>query len=112
MGCKIAPATYYEHRSRMPSRQEMRDAELKPHIAAAHAAHYGVFGARKIWLTLNRERPAGAAPIARLACLPRRLVYTAFHPLSCCALVERRTSSGPTPATTSKKVGRRENLVA
>ncbi len=30
-----------------------------------HAANYGVYGARKVWLTLNRERPAGAAPIAR-----------------------------------------------
>ena len=33
-------------------------------IAAAHASNYGVYGARKIWLTLNRERPVGAPPIA------------------------------------------------
>jgi putative transposase len=30
-----------------------------------HTANYGVYKARKVWLTLNRERPAGAAPIAR-----------------------------------------------
>ena len=33
LGCKIAPATYYEHRSRTPSTRELRDAELKPKIA-------------------------------------------------------------------------------
>lgn len=72
MGCKIAPATYYEHRARTPSAREVRDEELKPKIAAAHAANYGVFGARKVWLTLNRERPADAAPIAR--CTVERLM--------------------------------------
>jgi putative transposase len=45
---------------------------LKPKIAAAHAANYGVFGARKVWLMLNRERPADAAPIAR--CTVERLM--------------------------------------
>ena len=39
--------------------------QLKLDIARVHAANYGVYGARKVWLTLNRERPAGAAPIAR-----------------------------------------------
>ena len=51
LGAKIAPATYYEHRSRRLSAREVRDAELKPKILAAHAANYGVFGARKVWLT-------------------------------------------------------------
>jgi hypothetical protein len=32
MGCKIAPATYYEHRFRTPTAREVRDAELKPKI--------------------------------------------------------------------------------
>lgn len=72
MGCKIAPATYYEHRSRTPSRQQVRDAELKPRIAAAHASNYGVFGARKVWLTLNRERANDAEPIA--CCTVERLM--------------------------------------
>jgi putative transposase len=47
MGCKIAPATCYEHRTRTPSARELRDAALKPRIAAAHASNYGVFGARR-----------------------------------------------------------------
>ena len=58
LGAKIAPATYCEHRSRRPSRQEVRDEELKPKLARVHAENYGVYGARKVWLQLNRERPA------------------------------------------------------
>ena len=72
LGAKIAPATYYEHRSRNPSVREQRDEELKPKIAAVHAANYGVYGVRKVWLTLNRERPADAPPIAR--CTVERLM--------------------------------------
>jgi len=34
---------------------------LKPKIAAIHAGNYGVYGARKVWLTLNRERAADVA---------------------------------------------------
>jgi len=72
MGCKIAPATYYEHRGRTATKRERRDETLKPRIAAAHAANYGVFGARKVWLALNRERGADEAPIAR--CTVERLM--------------------------------------
>ena len=35
--CKIAPATYYEHRSRTPTVREVRDAEVKPKVAKVHA---------------------------------------------------------------------------
>ena len=48
LGCKIAPATYYEHRSRTPSQQQLRDADLRPRITDLHAANYGVYGARKV----------------------------------------------------------------
>jgi putative transposase len=72
LGCKIAPATYYERRARKPTAREERDEELKPRIAAVHAANYGVYGARKVWLTLNRERPAEEPPIAR--CTVERLM--------------------------------------
>jgi putative transposase len=71
-GCKIAPATYYEHRARMPTTRELRDEQLRPKITAAHATNYGVFGARKVWLTLNRQRAAGEAAIAR--CTVERLM--------------------------------------
>ncbi|QOK22383.1 IS3 family transposase [Janibacter indicus] len=72
LGAKIAPATYYEHRARKPTAREVSDADLKPKIAAVHVENYGVYGARKVWLTLNRERPAGAPPIAR--CTVERLM--------------------------------------
>ena len=55
-----------------PSPRQVRDAELKPKIAAAHASNYGVYGARKVWLTLNRERDDDEAPIAR--CTVERLM--------------------------------------
>ncbi|KCT81558.1 hypothetical protein X356_02163 [Mycobacterium tuberculosis XTB13-138] len=55
LGVPIAPSTYYYHINREPSRRELRDGELKEHISRVHAANYGVYGARKVWLTLNRE---------------------------------------------------------
>ena len=51
----IAPSTYYEHIDREPSKRTVRDDELKVHIQRIHAANYGVYGARKVWLVLNRE---------------------------------------------------------
>ncbi len=77
LGAKIAPATYYEHRGRRPTAREVSDAELKPRIVAVHAGNYGVYGARKVWLTLNRERPAGAPPVAR--CTVERLMGEVCH---------------------------------
>lgn len=51
----IAPSTYYEQVARKPSRRQLRDEELAEHIQRVHAANYGVYGARKVWLALNRE---------------------------------------------------------
>ncbi|WP_425005033.1 IS3 family transposase [Mycolicibacterium sp. S3B2] len=55
LGVQIAPSTYYEHLDREPTRREVRDDELKAHINRVHGANYGVYGARKVWLALNRE---------------------------------------------------------
>ena len=38
-----------------PAARQVRDEDLKAEIARVHAANYGVYGARKVWLTLNRE---------------------------------------------------------
>ncbi len=58
----IAPSTYYEARHRAVSARAARDADLKVKIATAHKDNFGVYGARKVWLTLNREgTPAAAA---------------------------------------------------
>jgi putative transposase len=56
-GCPIAPSTYYAARAAAlrPSPRVARDEQLKVEIARAHAENYSVYGARKVWLQLNRE---------------------------------------------------------
>ena len=54
-GARIAPSTYYEAKTRQPSRRDLRDEHLKPLIAKVHADNYGVYGPRKVWLALNRQ---------------------------------------------------------
>jgi putative transposase len=50
----IAPATCYAHRSRPPSARALRDAKLKPRLAAVHEASYGAYGVRKMHAALRR----------------------------------------------------------
>lgn len=54
-GCRIAPSTYYEHAHRRAIPGEYRDAVLLDEIRRVLASNYGVYGARKVWLALNRE---------------------------------------------------------
>ena len=54
-GISIAPSTYYDAKSRLPSKRALRDDELTIEIARVHAENYGVYGPRKVWLALNRE---------------------------------------------------------
>jgi putative transposase len=66
-GLKIAPSTYYEHRDRTPTRREIRDEALTGEVARVHATNYGGYGARKVWLQLNREgTPVARCTVARL----------------------------------------------
>ena len=58
--CKIAPSTYYAHKSRTPSARSVRDAGLKELITEVYQANYRVYGARKIWHHLNRRGHAVA----------------------------------------------------
>jgi putative transposase len=67
-GCPIAPSTYYAALSRKASAREQRDQALKGEIARVHGDNYGVYGARKVWLALNRE----GVPVAR--CTVERLM--------------------------------------
>ena len=55
LGVPIAPSTYYDEVKRDPSRRAVRDEAFKPEIVRIHAVNYGVYGARKVWLALNRE---------------------------------------------------------
>lgn len=59
-GCQIAPSTYYEHLHRGPTDRERRDAVLLEKSRRVHAENYGVYGARRVWLALNRQGVAVA----------------------------------------------------
>ena len=67
-GWRIAPSTYYEHVNREATAAQWREALLINEIRRVHARNYGVYGARKVWLTLNRE----GTPVAR--CTVERLM--------------------------------------
>ena len=69
-GCPIAPSTYYDARTSADRRLggQLRDEQLKVEIARVHEENYGVYGARKVWLALNRE----GIPVAR--CTVERLM--------------------------------------
>jgi len=70
-GLPIAPSaidTYYERVAKQPTDRDRRDAALINQIRRVHADNYGVYGARKVWLTLNRE----GVPVAR--CTVERLM--------------------------------------
>ena len=67
-GARIAPSTYYDARARIASARDRRDEQLKEQIAQVHRDNYGVYGARKVWLELNRQ----GIPVAR--CTVERLM--------------------------------------
>jgi putative transposase len=54
-GVQIAPSTYYEVKSRLPSARARRDEELIPLIIKIYNENYQVYGARKIWEELHRQ---------------------------------------------------------
>ena len=67
-GCPIAPSTYYDTKGRPPSARARRDERLEAAISRVHQDNYGVYGARKVWLALNRQ----GTPVAR--CTVERLM--------------------------------------
>ena len=66
-GTPIAPSTFYDARTRRSGRV-VRDEQLKVEVSRIWDANYGVYGARKVWLALNRE----GTPVAR--CTVERLM--------------------------------------
>ena len=69
---QTAPSWYYEQKaravdpSRVPARAQ-RDAELRPEIARVWRANRRVYGAKKVWKELRRERHSVArCTVARL----------------------------------------------
>ncbi|MFQ6144665.1 IS3 family transposase [Streptomyces seoulensis] len=66
-GLKIATSTYYAAKNRTPSPRSVRDTELKTQISRVHADNFGVYGVRKVWRQLHRERiPVARRTVARL----------------------------------------------
>ncbi|HET9868520.1 MAG TPA: IS3 family transposase [Nitrospira sp.] len=52
---QFAPSTYYAAKNRPPSARAVRDEELLIEIRRVWKENYEVYGARKVWLQLNRE---------------------------------------------------------
>jgi putative transposase len=100
LGVQIAPSTYYDQVNREPSRREVRDDELKEHITRIHAANYGVYGARKVWLALNRE----GIEVAR--CTVERLMGELGLSGAVRGRVKRTTLADPTAARAADLVSR------
>jgi putative transposase len=97
----MAPSTYYEHVDRTPTRREVRDAGLKSAIERVHAANYGVYGARKVWLVLNREG------IAVARCTVERLMTELGLTGAVRGKVKRTTIADPAAARPADLVQRR-----
>jgi putative transposase len=100
-GCAIAPSTYYDAVRRPPSARARRDEQLKAAITRVHAENYGVYGARKVWLQLNRE----GTPVAR--CTVERLMRELGLAGARRGKRRRTTIADPAAARAADLVGRR-----
>jgi putative transposase len=97
----IAPSTYYDHIDRQPSRRQVRDGTLKDQITRVHAENYGVYGARKVWLALNR------AGIAVARCTVERLMAELGLTGAVRGKTKRTTIADPTTPRPADLVQRR-----
>jgi putative transposase len=99
-GLQVAPSTYYEHAGKVPTARERRDEYLLTEIRRVHAANYAVYGARKVWLQLNRE----GTPVAR--CTVERLMKVAGLHGAVRGKVKRTTIPDPAAERARDLVGR------
>jgi putative transposase len=64
---QVAPSSYYDYKSRPPSRRKLRDGELKKEILRVHGENFDAYGAEKMWRQLHREAiSCGRDRVARL----------------------------------------------
>ena len=64
---QVAPSTYYDAKSRPPSKRSVTDAELKEEIRRVYKHNRSCYGAQKLWRQLQREGIAcGRDRVARL----------------------------------------------
>lgn len=87
---QVAPSSYYAWKTRQPSRRAGRDERLKAAITAVWEANRKVYGARKVWLRLQRD----GVEVAR--CTVERLMR---------ALDLRGAVRGPRKKTTTAAAG-------
>ncbi|BAY00261.1 putative transposase for insertion sequence element IS986/IS6110 [Mycobacteroides stephanolepidis] len=100
-GLLVAPSTYYRQVNKTATDRERRDAVLINHIHRVHAANYGVYGARKVWLQMNREGVA----VAR--CTVERLMRDEQLTGAVRGKVKRTTVSDPKAPRPGDLVSRR-----
>ena len=72
---QIAPSTYYDNKTRAPSRRSITDTETLAEIQRVHQENYGVYGIRKVWAQFGREGGIGGRHVAR--CTVGRLMKDA-----------------------------------
>ena len=104
LGLRIAPSTYYEHAARPVDERPAarRDAALLEQIRRVHSENnHGTYGARKVWLQLNRE----GVPVAR--CTVERLMRSAGLVGVRRGITRRTTVADPTAARPADLVQRR-----
>ena len=99
-GCPIAPSTYYEHLAKTPTARERRDQQLAEQIIRLHTGNFGVYGARKVWLQLNREH----IPVAR--CTVERLMKHLGLAGAVRGRIRKTTIADPAAARPADLVGR------
>jgi putative transposase len=64
---QVAPSSYYAAKVRPLSARSVSDATLRDLLIRIHRAHFGVYGVRKAWLTLQRMGiETGRDRVARL----------------------------------------------
>jgi putative transposase len=51
---RISPSTYYDNKTRAPSRRSITDAETLAEIRRVHRENYSVYGIKKVWAQLGR----------------------------------------------------------
>ena len=101
-GVPIAPSTYYDaaKAARRVTDQDLREERLMVAIARVHHDNYGVYGARKVWLALNRQ----GIPVAR--CTVERLMKVLGLEGARRGRTVRTTSSDPAAARPADLVER------
>ena len=94
--CGFMTASGYWAAKRRPAAARMvSDCDLIPLIERLHAAHYGVYGVRKMWWLLNREgHQVGRDQVARLM---RQADCAAWSAAESCLLPSpTQPTTGPT----------------